>query len=1182
MPAQAPTPRSTRNSCGLRGASVSSADSNGERRLRSRVVQRRRREKPSPIPRQRELAVTTVAATVADQPTTPSVGRDSSRLPTIGEESPATAELVAVASSPEDEELVAPEAAGASPVVESNYGDFTRVTALLPRALPTFRRTLVTFPETFARSLRDKFVSGLVSNAPEPARLSSHDSPGYETLPFAERKDQEGHKFARELYVAIREDHSRRECSCGFPAIYNSLKEAKEGSGHLRFYTAHFRRNNLRVLQSKDNLRWHCTCNARPSVHPLYQEHFKTGRKRPATDSEFELIAHNGGGELQTPMWWRAAGKIAAMGASVIDFVGKLLPRFVFGTTRHEAVESRVQDSATNQVVVKRFKRQHCVPYSTQSRRSLGKLGVVPEVRWAADPTLYIGKSSIETAIEFFKDQLENAKAGRLMGGRIWNDVLKNLRPNDDLHLTATIHLIIGDFYGAINVGDDPDEAHEKFCDATRSYIKALDDLISFLHAMYLDPAEFERFRSLHPVPPMPFRLADLEWRQRAAQSAGVLVWLMKKREDLELHPEYVEVLTKIIADAKAVHKQEYPPSWVKEVPVDEDEVDPTTYALKYPEPSQSIPEVQNAQTANSKPIRPQSRTIPKLEPSALSTNAALPTHHSPPPRKRKIAFESPVAQYNESLWKKATKSEPVFNQKAADKAEESLHGAKHTGFLDAMRQDLPAQSDSQQKDKHKAAIRVVTDAERDSEREIRRKLDEEMRRVYEFKRGLRAKLAAYKENPVMTPESKRKALNEPPKDVDTPENYKFLDAPHDSRHPLGRVQPLRVGELGNIQQITSLSPAERRHAIDIALACGSIENEARHAAVPNPFFDVDDALEVATNKFTAIELDRQVIDEFVDDILAKKKEKEQRELQERIRRKEERERQRAEAERRRQEERLKRLEEERRRLEEEERRKAAEEAAARGGLRAPFAPLITNISPKWNDKVIGLRQAHPATELCKTLEQQPLTRRDFEEKLLPPTAWLNDNVIIGLILYVADYINKKAGAAEGSPKCAAFTSYFYPRLSSAGPTQCGRLMRRAGVRKGNFFDIETILIPICEDSHWTLAVVRPQLRTVAHMDSMKSGHGHPAVKHRILDWVKTTLEEKFDDSEWKTVDYDAPTQNNGWDCGVFAITNAMCLSLGVNPMEAYTANQLRVQRSRLAAVLLNEGFKGDFSLDEI
>ncbi|KAL1842602.1 hypothetical protein VTJ49DRAFT_4782 [Mycothermus thermophilus] len=338
---------------------------------------------------------------------------------------------------------------------------------------------------------------------------------------------------------------------------------------------------------------------------------------------------------------------------------------------------------------------------------------------------------------------------------------------------------------------------------------------------------------------------------------------------------------------------------------------------------------------------------------------------------------------------------------------------------------------------------------------------------------------------------------------------------------------------------------------------------------------DDDVLLQPSIEMLEQLHLDRQIEQEFRAGVLRQIEEKKR--LEEERRREEQR---RLEEERRRQEEERRRQEEERLREEAARRQREADEEAARTGLRAPNRPLITDLSGEWDNRVTNAARANPNSELCKTLEGQPLTRRDFEEKLLPPTAWLNDNVIIGNILYIADYVNTTAGASDQEPKCSALTSYFWPRLMSHGPSGCGRLLRRAGLRKQNFLDIDTVLIPICEASHWTLAVIRPSRRTVSHLDSMRAGRGHESVKGKLLELVKFILEDRFVEDEWSAVEYEAPLQTNGWDCGVFTITNAICLALGLNPKLAYRADQLTLQRRRLAAVLLNEGFKGDFSLD--
>jgi hypothetical protein len=348
-----------------------------------------------------------------------------------------------------------------------------------------------------------------------------------------------------------------------------------------------------------------------------------------------------------------------------------------------------------------------------------------------------------------------------------------------------------------------------------------------------------------------------------------------------------------------------------------------------------------------------------------------------------------------------------------------------------------------------------------------------------------------------------------------------------------------------------------------------------------------DSELVIATKKLDDLHLVRQLREEEraaaerAKIELARKLEEEKRRREAEEREKAELERRRREAEKRRQEQEEHRAREAAaaRKREEERVREAARIRDQRMGLRRPERAIIRPLSEAFKSRVSEAQRTAEGIELAKTPDGTVLTKRDFAEKLLPERAWLNDNVIIGSIQHIGSYVNQKASATKENPRCATFTSYFWPRLDSAGPTKVARMMKLAGVRKDNFRDIESILIPICSGAHWTLAAVFPQKRKVLHMDSLRGGHGNPAVTAKILDWIKVTLGELFVESEWSAVDLDGPMQNNGWDCGVFTITNGLCMALGLDPKESYAAGQLKTARAMLAGVLLNGGFRGEFDL---
>jgi len=1062
---------------------------------------------------------------------------------------------------------------------------------------------------------------------------TTRDSSGNETSAFRRRKAAEGERFARELYNSIRNDHFMRQCCCGLPAIYNSLEEAESGIGHLRFYTVNSKRHNLRVFQKRGDLRWHCRCGISQQLHPIYQQHIADGhiagsRKRPATDSEFDLIAQNESGESggsrtsslerviaapetdsqnvdpvgtarveeasvgteqqppKWPMWSYISDKLTTMSASLRGFVGKFIPAFV--RTGHEAVETREQNLVTNQTVVKRFKRQHSIPHVfTSTGEAPAYSSNRPDVKWVEDITAYIGLSTLKEIHDTFSRQREVALLTKNEGGYHHTDVDKHLlsdREEAYKALFCIAHTIASED-GPISYTEPPEkDAVEKVNQALLHYDASLHELLAFITIMYLDSTDFNSFRTLNPEPPLPFHAGGVFFRRTAGETSRLIDYFLKKRDKFDLRPDLMDGLKKILADAKAVHKQEYPMSWVEstgisrrgttlpssavfeEIPIDEFEIEPA-HEVKFPEPGPSKP-APRVNPKEVKRLRYGPKPILKSRPKNWPTSPKSPKYVSPIQRKRKLAFQSPTIRFGGqpanipaklmTPWERMTRNDPIFNKEALARAEEKFqlqyHGAKYNGFLDGLRKEIELQSGTKKK-KPEVSLHMMTE----DAKKARRKYDEDMRKQYERKRDWSAQLAAFKNQPPSTPSAKLRALNKLPKDFDTPEERrKFLDEQPDVNLPIGRREPLRVNLLKKQRsQQPPLSPADRRRAIDHVLLGRPGSGQDSVELPPDPFIDDDDELEIAAKKMEHLELDRQIQWDFSDAILRQRRERRQREIEEETRRKEE----------------VARL------LREAEERKAIEEAAK---LRTPHKPLIPGIDIDWVEivkEVVDKGLPNPAP---RTPDGTSLERRDFVEKLLPPTAWLNDTVITGSFDHIAKYINQKAGATATAPKCAALSSFFFKRLLSHGVTSCGRLQRKAGIKKETFFGIETILVPICDKSHWTLAVIRPQQKTVAHLDSMLSGHGHKEVNDKLLEWVRATLEDDFVEADWQAVDYDAPKQNNGYDCGVFAITNGICLALGVDPMQAYSADQLRVQRWRLAAMLLNEGFSGDFSLDAI
>lgn len=252
---------------------------------------------------------------------------------------------------------------------------------------------------------------------------------------------------------------------------------------------------------------------------------------------------------------------------------------------------------------------------------------------------------------------------------------------------------------------------------------------------------------------------------------------------------------------------------------------------------------------------------------------------------------------------------------------------------------------------------------------------------------------------------------------------------------------------------------------------------------------------------------------------------------------------------------------------------------AEAGHLREPSKPLVADLSVDWTEKVLNILNFAANREIVKTPEGTALKLQDFGT-LVPPTEWLNDEIINGTIAHLVNFVNQQAGIKNTrthTPKIQYINSLAAKMIVDGGePTP--RSLRRLGIYPDNFFDIDSIFFPINRAHHWTLLVVRPKLRQIFHLDSL-SPQGHTALKNHALKWVRNFLGASFVENEWSLNDVASVQQCNGVDCGVHVITNGICVALGIDP-NTYMATDMPMQRLRVAAVLLNGGFKGEFDLN--
>ena len=276
---------------------------------------------------------------------------------------------------------------------------------------------------------------------------------------------------------------------------------------------------------------------------------------------------------------------------------------------------------------------------------------------------------------------------------------------------------------------------------------------------------------------------------------------------------------------------------------------------------------------------------------------------------------------------------------------------------------------------------------------------------------------------------------------------------------------------------------------------------------------------------------------------------------------------------------------------EERTRIKAEEEKERKktGGRRMPIERVIQSLPTGWDEKIRINMAKGMREQLAMTSVGNPLTRRDFGMALPQhgtgddPSGWLNDEIISGYLQAVVDHGHHAMGHPRGAkPRMHAFTPFFYTTLKERGYDAVKRWSSRAKIGGNDLKNVEYVFIP-CNPSriHWTLVVVSPVRKTIEVFDSM---HGSSLDKVNTTKmWLRGEMGRSYVDSEWTVVEDPkypgrgkGPVQDNPNDCGVFTVTTAKMLVLGVDPM-AISAADMPLQRRRLVAELLNGGFSGEF-----
>lgn len=243
--------------------------------------------------------------------------------------------------------------------------------------------------------------------------------------------------------------------------------------------------------------------------------------------------------------------------------------------------------------------------------------------------------------------------------------------------------------------------------------------------------------------------------------------------------------------------------------------------------------------------------------------------------------------------------------------------------------------------------------------------------------------------------------------------------------------------------------------------------------------------------------------------------------------------------------------------------------------LRPERGRAVRPLSPQWEVRVAEAMSAPNSRQLATTLNGDPLTRRDLAS-CHTPEAWLNDEVINAYLLLLVDYLRRVSGNAGrlDRPKYHAFNSFFYSNLRDRGYESVRRWATRAKIGGEALLDVDMVFVPVHNSAHWTLLVVRPATRSIEYYDSL--GSRSLAHVNNIKKWLRGELGDHYVEEEWAVLPSTSPQQDNGSDCGVFLLTTAKALAVGLEP-DVYSSADITTLRKKIVAELINGGLQGEF-----
>ena len=169
------------------------------------------------------------------------------------------------------------------------------------------------------------------------------------------------------------------------------------------------------------------------------------------------------------------------------------------------------------------------------------------------------------------------------------------------------------------------------------------------------------------------------------------------------------------------------------------------------------------------------------------------------------------------------------------------------------------------------------------------------------------------------------------------------------------------------------------------------------------------------------------------------------------------------------------------------------------------------------------------------------------------PSELLNDEIINA-------YLQLLTAKSRSGDRMYAFNTFFFSTLQSKGYSGVSRWASE--VRGEKLLLLDTIFIPIHQGCHWTLVVVHPRSRIIIEFNSLGTTSAHAHLMKQFLD-------REVAKGTWKVQCGSSPKQRNGHDCGVFVLTSARCIALGL-PIK-YTQDDIPNMRKIIVGEIIRD-----------